>query len=103
MFSVSVRASRGLLIRVHRGGGGYGSPYCAVFFVAPEWGRLWWRRWLRRKPVATIQGLVASGLNLREFAEATRAVEAELKARGFTAYRYERVKRGRSIWYEKEL
>lgn len=103
MFTVSVRESRGLLLRVHRGGQGYGSPYCAVCFATADYGRLGWRWWLRRKPAATVTGLIAAGLTLAEFAEMVRAIESELKARGFSRYRYERVKRGRSIWYEKEL
>jgi len=92
MFSVSVEPVDGLLFRVHRGTDGYGSPYVAVCTVVAA-----------GESTAEVKGLVAAGLTLAEFAEMVRTIEGEMRERGFTRYRYERVKRGRSVWYEKEL
>ena len=91
-FAASSEWASGYLVRVHPGGGGPGDPYVASLFAVPD------------GTTAEVRGLVVRGLSLREFAEATRAVEGHLRGLGFRKMRYERrMPDGKIVWREKDL
>lgn len=106
VYTATAEAVAGHLVRVHPCDHPVAgvSPYDASCVAETDWGRLWWRWWAGRGPVAVVKGFVVRGGTFRDHAAVIRAVEDRLRDLGYARMRYDRVKPdGRTVRHEKEL
>jgi len=92
-YSASAEPVTGYLVRVHPTPGGViGDPYAAACLAVP------------RGTTAVVKGFVVREAGtLRESAAVVRAVEEALRDLGFKRLRYERLKGGKAVEFDKEL